>query len=103
MKTLVKASLMTLCLGTALNASSVYAGNQPLMENALRDLERAERSLERAARNKGGHRAKALNKVRQAMKEVKLGMEFANRKRGSRRENPRDPRNKGMREERSRY
>ena len=42
--------------------------------------QRAEKLLKVAARNKGGHRWKALVHVRKAIKEVKEGMSHANNK-----------------------
>ena len=54
--------------------------NQPLMESALQDLLRAEHTLKKAARNKGGHRVKALRHVKKAIEEVKRGMAHAEKR-----------------------
>lgn len=53
---------------------------QPLMESALKNLQRAEKALQRASWNKGGHRVKALAHVRQAIDEVRKGMAYANQR-----------------------
>ena len=74
MKNILKIILVTATMSMALNVSPVYAGKQPLMEKALRNLERAERALKRAAWNKGGHRVKAIIHVKKAIEEVKMGI-----------------------------
>jgi hypothetical protein len=49
--------------------------DQPHMERAKDALESAKNNLERATADKGGHRAKALDLVRDAIDEVKKGIE----------------------------
>jgi hypothetical protein len=49
--------------------------DQPHMQNALTALENAKDSLNQATADKGGHRAKALDYVRDAINEVKKGIE----------------------------
>lgn len=49
--------------------------DQPHMERAKDALESAKNNLERATADKGGHRAKALEYVRDAIDEVKKGIE----------------------------
>ena len=49
--------------------------DQPHMERAKDALESAKNNLERATADKGGHRAKALDYVRDAIDEVKKGIE----------------------------
>lgn len=79
MKNTMKPLILSLaCLVTTAPA---YAGKQPLMEIALNNLERAEKALEKAAWNKGGHRVKALHHVRQAIKQTKKGMAVADKSR----------------------
>ena len=58
---------------------NLFAGSpdQPHMQNALTALENAKDSLEKATTDKGGHRNKALDYVKDAIKEVKKGMEAA--------------------------
>ena len=47
------------------------------MQDALRALNAALRSLDRAAPNKGGHRARAMALVEQAIQEVRAGIAYA--------------------------
>jgi hypothetical protein len=49
--------------------------DQPHMQNALSALENAKDSLNKATADKGGHRAKALDYVKDAIDEVKKGIE----------------------------
>lgn len=49
---------------------------QPNMQHALSSLMDAQRFLQGATSDKGGHRTKALELVNQAMKESKLGIEY---------------------------
>jgi hypothetical protein len=58
-------------------AESLFAGapDQPHMQNALSSLESAKDDLNRATADKGGHRAKALDYVKDAISEVKKGIE----------------------------
>jgi predicted metal-dependent hydrolase len=51
--------------------------DQPHMTAALAALESAKNNLERASADKGGHRAKALDLVKDAISEVKKGIEAA--------------------------
>lgn len=55
------------------------ADPQPKMEDALTDLRAAARKLENASRDKGGHREKALELTRDAIKETEAGIKFDNR------------------------
>jgi hypothetical protein len=52
-------------------------GRHPHMIAASRDLERAEKQLEKAAHHYDGHRAKALELVKQAEKELQEGLKWA--------------------------
>jgi uncharacterized protein YgbK (DUF1537 family) len=52
-------------------------GRHPHMIAASRDLERAEKQLEKAVHHFDGHRAKALELVKQAEKEVQEGLKWA--------------------------
>lgn len=60
---------------SALTADALLAGapDQPHMTAALAALESAKNNLERASADKGGHRARALDLVRDAISEVKKG------------------------------
>lgn len=53
------------------------APDQPHMTTALAALESAKNNLERATADKGGHRAKALDFVKDAISEVKRGIDAA--------------------------
>jgi hypothetical protein len=50
--------------------------DQPHMEEALRHLERARESLQRASSDKGGNRADAIRAVDKAIAEVQRGIEY---------------------------
>jgi hypothetical protein len=52
-------------------------GRHPHMQAAVRDLDRAEKQLEKAAHHYDGHRAKALELVKQAEKELQEGLKWA--------------------------
>lgn len=60
-----------------LTAEEFFAGtsDQPHMQTALVALESAKNNLERATADKGGHRAKALDYIKDAISEVKKGIE----------------------------
>lgn len=51
--------------------------DQPHMQTALAALESAKNNLERATDDKGGHRANALGLVKDAISEVKKGIDAA--------------------------
>ena len=61
----------------ALSVEDLFATSpdQPHMERAKDALESAKNNLEHATADKGGHRAKALDLVRDAIDEVKKGIE----------------------------
>lgn len=50
--------------------------DQPHMQEALKSLEAAKHHLEKAAADKGGHRAKAIEHVDAAISETKAGIDF---------------------------
>jgi hypothetical protein len=60
-------------------SSITTAEYQPAMEKALEALLVAERALENASRDKGGHRAEALRHVRAAIRETRKGIRYDNR------------------------
>jgi hypothetical protein len=62
-----------------LKAESFFAGTpeQPHMTAALAALESAKNNLERASADKGGHRGRALDLVKDAISEVKKGIDAA--------------------------
>ena len=64
---------------STLKAESLFAGapDQPHMTAALAALESAKNNLERASADKGGHRGRALDLVKNAISEVKKGIDAA--------------------------
>jgi hypothetical protein len=58
---------------------TVTADPQPKMREALDSLRGAQRALELATHDKGGHRAKALQLTKQAIDEVQAGIKFDNK------------------------
>jgi hypothetical protein len=52
------------------------AGSQPNMQAAITELESAKERLEKATADKGGHRAKAIKLVKEAIVEVKEGIKW---------------------------
>lgn len=81
MRTKLIAACSTLALLIGLSVYSVVvraqtagmARHEPHMSAAMGHLEQAKSELERAARNKGGHRERALELVNQAMEQVREG------------------------------
>ena len=55
------------------------AAGQPHMRSAQDALKVAERHLEDASQDKGGHRKRALDHVRQALTEVRAGIKYDRR------------------------
>lgn len=68
--------LTAVLLVTGLASASDRHAPQPRMQLALTALEEAERQLELASADKGGHRADALRHVRQAKQAVRKGIRF---------------------------
>ncbi|HEX4335032.1 MAG TPA: hypothetical protein VH062_03910 [Polyangiaceae bacterium] len=62
--------------GTIVNAAP--ADDQPKMQSALDHLKAAKASLDSAAHDHGGHRAKAEKATDLAISEVKDGIDYAN-------------------------
>ena len=61
-------------LGASAESANAYQGN---MERALGSLHQALGSLRESTANKGGHRARAMELVRDAIAETQAGVEFA--------------------------
>lgn len=78
----MKKTLMVAVLSAFLGSmvTLAYAEKQPHMVKAWELLEKAQKTLETAAHDKGGHRLKAIELIKAAMGEVKEGMETANEK-----------------------
>ena len=64
--------------GSHLDVAS--AEPQPRMEGALRHLEEAREDLREVRGSKGGHRERALELTGEAIRQVKQGIIFANRR-----------------------
>jgi len=75
---IVSAIVLTLTLLLGVFLGSAFAA-QPSMQAALSHLRNAERALDRATSDKGGHRARALALVRDAINEVEKGIAYDRR------------------------
>ncbi len=60
--------------GATVRSANAYQGN---MERALGSLHEALELLQESTANKGGHRARAMDLVRQAIAETQAGVAFA--------------------------
>ena len=69
-----KAAVAVAATAALSNEASAYQGN---MENPLGALQSALDSLHAATPNKGGHRERAMELIRQAMWQVQAGINFA--------------------------
>jgi hypothetical protein len=72
---------LAVALGVSVGGGAIRTANadpQPRMEDALTKLQDAKGWLERAADDKGGHRAKAIGLTAQAIEETRQGIKFAN-------------------------
>jgi hypothetical protein len=72
--------LLSVILAGSLLAQAQGQGdqNQPQMNQALQNLRQAEDSLQTASHDKGGHRLRAIELIRQAEQEVQMGIDFDN-------------------------
>ena len=75
-KTLLLVASGVVALG--LGATPSFADGQPHMHKALEDLKSAEARLQRATRDKGGHRLRAIRLIQQAIDEVQKGIRYDN-------------------------
>jgi hypothetical protein len=66
-------SLLALAMAAAATGPAA-ALNQPHMQAAVTALEKAQAELTAATRDKGGHRARAIQLVQQALQEARMGM-----------------------------
>jgi hypothetical protein len=73
----------TLVFSALAGAAGLMAGasiaSQPRMDSALDHLNAAERDLQAATADKGGHRNRALDLTRQAQAQVRKGMRYDRR------------------------
>lgn len=76
----VTAALLTMVLSAFLAFANPTPKpeNQPEMQSALEHLREAKKALESATHDKGGHRAKAIQHVDAAMREVQAGIQYDN-------------------------
>jgi hypothetical protein len=70
-------AMLAAALGTGI-VQRASADAQPKMREALTGLKGAATALEAADRDKGGHRAKALELTKAAIGEVEAGIKFDN-------------------------
>ena len=77
-RSVVKTILPAAALATAFSARA-EAADQPQMQAALSSLRAAKRHLDKATTDKGGHRARALELVNQAIDEVEKGIRYDRR------------------------
>lgn len=77
-QTLSAAALALLLVGGCAQQPA-QAEPQPQMRAALNALLEAERHLSNASHDKGGHRVKALEAVRAAIRQTRKGIRFDNR------------------------
>ena len=64
--------------GVTLAAGPAQARRQPNMHEAIKHLRKAEAALERSSTDKGGHRKRAIDLVREAIRETERGIRYAN-------------------------
>ncbi len=76
MKKILCSTLVALALSMP---TAAFAEPQPNMKAALEHLRAAKESLEKATADKGGHRAKAIEQVNQAIEQVEKGIAFDNK------------------------
>lgn len=76
----IAVSLFTVAVlvATSLPALSVDKDTQGHMEAAKKSIEQAQRELQAASPNKGGHREKALEYLKSALDQVQAGIYYAN-------------------------
>ena len=71
-------SIVAALFSAGVLTGTAVAKRQPLMHDALRDLQVARGTLDAATPDKGGHRVKAIELTDAAIAEVKAGIEFDN-------------------------
>jgi len=72
-------AVLATVIGRGAYVSSADADAQPKMHQALNSLRSAKQSLDLATHDKGGHREKALQLTKDAIREVEQGIKFDNR------------------------
>jgi CubicO group peptidase (beta-lactamase class C family) len=83
--------IVTLSISTPnLAAQAAQPEAQPHMQAALERLREAQRELEAASHDKGGHRSRAVSLVKQAIVQVNQGIQYdSTHKEGNARTKPR--------------
>jgi CubicO group peptidase (beta-lactamase class C family) len=83
--------IVTLSISTPnLTAQAAQPEAQPHMQAALERLREAQRELEAASHDKGGHRSRAVSLVKQAIVQVNQGIQYdSTHKEGNERTKPR--------------
>ena len=77
LNTIMPAALVGFVFSTRAKAAPARTvADQPHMQAALDSLKVAKRELEQADADKGGHRAKAIGLVNEAINHVERGIEF---------------------------
>jgi len=73
----------SLMVATVAGGAGLFAGYsvaaQPQMQSALSHLEAAEKDLQQATHDKGGHRDRALDLVQRAENQVREGIRYDNK------------------------
>jgi CubicO group peptidase (beta-lactamase class C family) len=82
--------IVTLSISTPNLAAQAQPEAQPHMQAALERLREAQRELEAATHDKGGHRSRAVSLVKQAIVQVNQGIQYdSTHKEGNERTKPR--------------
>ncbi len=85
LSTIMLIIIMGISITLMLTAQRRNKVDQPRMYQTLGLLYMAKDTLEKAARNKGGHRVKAIRKINRAIRNVKAGIRHAQSKRKNKR------------------
>ena len=72
-----KRTLLGFAAAAVLATTMIVQAAQPHMHESLTLMKSALAELKSATPDKGGHRAKAMNLLKQAMDEVQAGIDFA--------------------------
>jgi hypothetical protein len=75
----IRKTFAIIVAGSTLFEAGMALGRQPHMQAALEHLRDARNELQEASHDKGGHRAKAIDLVNQAIDDVQAGIRYDNR------------------------
>jgi hypothetical protein len=70
--------LVSASFGSILTGAALAQGYQPYMASARASANQAINYLNQANTNKGGHRVNAINYLHSAIREINLGIRYAN-------------------------